>query len=46
MAKVSSIRAVCLQIFSLDWMELKGAGAQSKVGIKDVAGATSGLREK
>lgn len=46
MAKASSIAAVCLQMFSLEWMELKGAEGQSKGGIKDIAGVTPGLGEK
>lgn len=46
MTKASSITAMCLSMFSLEGMELKGAGGQSKGGIKDIAGATLGLKEK
>jgi len=44
MAQTSSI--VCLKMFCLERMGLRGAGGQSKRGIKDIAGVTPGLKEK
>lgn len=43
MTKGSSITDV---LASMEWEELKYVGGQSRGGIKDVAGATAGPREK